>query len=153
MMEDNDKYGVSNLLLKIKLLLLKLKKEKKNISIFFYLTNPYHFANSNEVKHDNYFVGLEIGMGMEYGPWPSQEPNLKFHSSPHHLGWPHEETKRRSLQSGLKKKQRKAVIKRGTKPFPPKIKWIFGLNPMMDGPNAQLNIVIPIYLILIKAII
>ena len=32
---------------------------------FFYLTNPYHFANSNEVKHDNY-VGLEIGMGMDH---------------------------------------------------------------------------------------
>ena len=129
------------LLLKIKLLLLKLKKEKKNILTFFYMTNPYHFADSNEVKHDNYLWGwkLEWVWTMDHGP--SQEPNLKFHSSPH-LGWPHEETKRRSLQSGLKKKERKAVIKRGTKPFPPKIKWIFSLNPMMDGPNAQLNIVI-----------
>ena len=129
MMEDNDKYGVSYATSKNKIAVIKIEKRKKKLT-FFYLTNPYHFANSNEVKHDNYFCG--VGNWNGYGVWTMDHPNLKFHSSPHHLGWPHEETKRRSLQSGLKKKQRKAVIKRGTKPFPPKIKWIFSLNPMMD---------------------
>ena len=71
------------LLLKIKLLLLKLKKEKKNILTFFYLTNPYHFANSNEVKHDNYFCG--VGNWNGYGVWTMDHPKnpiLSFTQAP-----------------------------------------------------------------------
>ena len=70
MMEDNDKYGVSYATSKNKIAVIKIEKRKKKLT-FFYLTNPYHFANSNEVKHDNYLWGwkLEWAWTIDHGPW------------------------------------------------------------------------------------
>ena len=50
---------------------------------FFYPTNPYHFANSNEVKHDNYFCG--VGNWNGYGVWTMDHPKnpiLSFTQAP-----------------------------------------------------------------------
>ena len=60
MMEDSDKYGVSYVTSKNKFAFIKIEKRKKYILTFFYMTNPYHFADSNEVKHDNYLWGWKL---------------------------------------------------------------------------------------------
>ena len=83
MMEDSDKYGVSYVTSKNKFAFIKIEKRKKNILTFFYLTNPYHFANSNEVKHDNYFCG--VGNWNGYGVLTMDHPKnpiLSFTQAP-----------------------------------------------------------------------